>query len=664
MNAMNPFLLNRYEYEDKHLYFLLPEFMSILEGQKPVYLIGTRGTGKTTLLNALSYEERLTNDSLNTALDHEPFKKRFIGIYLKIVKELTSYFDELPESQEFKNDVFSIYLDLIVLRDLVKAINRLQVSKPKYNKAQFKYSSRDEETLARQILDSIPSLKYWCHGIQIAGLDGLYNLFSLMVETISRTVKHKLMVHELAEKLPAMQIGEVGRRITAILGKFCDKHSVKEGRWYFKVCIDEAEWLTKSQQELLNTQVRLSEWPFFLVISYQRIWDRVSDVTSTFGSRVTVSGDDRSLLNLDEERQRIEHKIFEGVAKVRIKEQLCGKASAYDLNKILGVLSINQLLEKVINESKKPKAAEWIDKATKLKATLFWSYKCGEQGNDTIDSGETGELPIHEAYQIEKLGLDHLLRMTPDDSTWVSRKTNREQIRARMVAAYLCICKELGRREVPYAFAIMVRQMSDSIVRDFLKQMSAIYEEVNLPLEKFLVTQLPVEAQTRALVKAAENKRDDISTCRVKNPEHVEKLVEGLGLLTESLQSDFNNKTALSSFERGRFVISFTPGDPMQDTIRKYINDGIDHGYFYLIEDREKSMKFRIHSSLAAYYKTSYRGAYNDIILKCTDIEEMINASDLTSVKQVAHKIWCRITIGKGRNQSLLFDNDERENEV
>ena len=57
--TFNPFQYIRYEYEQRHIYFLPPKILTRIEQQKPIYILGTRGTGKTTLLKALEWKERL-----------------------------------------------------------------------------------------------------------------------------------------------------------------------------------------------------------------------------------------------------------------------------------------------------------------------------------------------------------------------------------------------------------------------------------------------------------------------------------------------------------------------------------------------------------------------------------------------------------------------------
>lgn len=76
--AFSPFTLNRFEYEQTHLYYLPQPVFSVLQGIKPVFLIGSRGTGKTTLLQALSWNEQVSNETLCQTLGGDFFSRRYL----------------------------------------------------------------------------------------------------------------------------------------------------------------------------------------------------------------------------------------------------------------------------------------------------------------------------------------------------------------------------------------------------------------------------------------------------------------------------------------------------------------------------------------------------------------------------------------------------------
>ena len=63
----SPFTLHRFEHQQEQLisYLLL---VSLLEQPKSLFIIGSRGTGKTTLLQALNWREQLFNEALQRKL--------------------------------------------------------------------------------------------------------------------------------------------------------------------------------------------------------------------------------------------------------------------------------------------------------------------------------------------------------------------------------------------------------------------------------------------------------------------------------------------------------------------------------------------------------------------------------------------------------------------
>jgi len=127
----SPFQPTRFEYEGQHLYFLPKAVFDDLERPKPCYLIGSRGTGKTTLLKALSWNERLNNKSLKRQLGLVPFAKRCIGVYLKLPEYLFAAFDERlgKETMPLRAVIPALYLDAIALQLLIDAVAELITSK-------------------------------------------------------------------------------------------------------------------------------------------------------------------------------------------------------------------------------------------------------------------------------------------------------------------------------------------------------------------------------------------------------------------------------------------------------------------------------------------------------------------------------------------------------
>ena len=97
----SPFSLGRFEHDTRfrHAYFLPTDLYAKLATGVPTYLIGGRGTGKTTLLKAFEWRERLYNPFLQEALNGNAFADSIVGIYVKLseshLKSFQRWFEQL-----------------------------------------------------------------------------------------------------------------------------------------------------------------------------------------------------------------------------------------------------------------------------------------------------------------------------------------------------------------------------------------------------------------------------------------------------------------------------------------------------------------------------------------------------------------------------------------
>ena len=404
-----------------------------------------------------------------------------------------------------------------------------------------------------------------------------------MLETAA---KKKTDPHHIIEDYPIGHIGDFGRSIGTYFSDFMDNlDPASDHHWHFKVCFDEAECLSSFQRLVINSSVRLSKSHVFYVISYV---DSLVDITSTLIPNMTLQRADRELINLDLMTDDIFKNLAEGVSNVRIKK-LDASCSDFDIESILGKLDINSLLKGILNTSESITAKELLGKSIKLSRKPFYkTFECEDVESTATDSKESP--PIYQAYIIDSLGLK---LPSKSDPKWKDRAQKSREIRKKMVAAYLCICKELNK-DVRYAFAEMVLQMSDKCIRDFLLQVDAIYRETGLKLCEFITTKVSISKQDAAIRNASQSKKDSIGQSGVTAPLEITRIIDGLGQITATLQSGSRNK-ALSSSERGNFVINIKNND-----LDKYSNsfgsiqEACEAGFLKIIESSGRKWKFRV----------------------------------------------------------------------
>lgn len=256
MSSNSPFILDRFEYEKVHLYYLPPSIFKILQDTKPSYMIGSRGTGKTTLLHALNWREQIDNPNLRSQLPSEFRLRGYLGVYIRMPSSVAAAIDNWLASKpdDFRGTVFSLYVDLISIEAILSAIADL---------------------LARSVFTAAPTLEYQvCRGV-IDKFSHLYPLvgdpnrctFRLRENCIAQ--KRRLLeaysidrievsASQLTENFPIGQVGELARTLSQDLGSFCT-HGSGQGSepWHFKICIDETECLSTFHQRTINTAVRL-----------------------------------------------------------------------------------------------------------------------------------------------------------------------------------------------------------------------------------------------------------------------------------------------------------------------------------------------------------------------------------------------------------------------
>lgn len=634
----SPFSKGRYEYDSTPTFFLPKAFYSELEIDKPVYIVGSRGSGKTTLLKSLNWKERVYNDSLRVQLSDSPFKGLCIGTYVKLPKFQLGSFSKWLEDidDDLHGKILSLYLELIFLETVTQAVSELLA-----NNLLSIPSSYESECISKLISvcgDELPSTKH----DEVTSITSFYKFIKSSRSILENHALCRVKVNEVLKNFRINQVGVFGPKIAKHLAEFCNYDTKKhDGKWHFKVCVDEGECLTDYQQIVVNTIVRLAEWPLFPVFSYV---SRPKDITKTTMPGLTLQQADRNLVVLDSMKRQGFIELAEGVASVRCQEQLMDRKVKFNSTISLGSLDINGLLTKIINDSESPKAKELKKEAEDFK------IKTGKAYN---------KLPIYEAYLAKKLNLSVTILERDKE-----RNQQSQEYRKKMVAALLSICYDLNKQNIPYASADMVFGISDSCIRDFLSQIDNIFRERNWDLSKFLTVQTDFETQRKAIVNASNEKRDSIPESGVLRPIQIGRIVKGLAIITAKIQTNSTDNSHLRSTERGLFQLT----NDQTRNIEEYeqssnlIRDAADAGFLRIkLNDDNGIDTFRVHASLAPSYGFSYRGAYYKVPIALKDFELLKTAKEekLESIAlNIARKIY-------NENDDLpLFRSEEKNNEL
>ncbi len=638
-----PFSQARQEHEARRSYFL-PDTFADVEINRPIYLIGSRGTGKTTFLKALTWSERLENASLQRELltrDGQLFSGRYIGVYMKLPKSQMYVFDRWIEDSDrdvqLYSDFVGLHLSLSWSELMCEAVAELT------ERGMIEIAVDNEHAAVAEVCHEYqePAFVENLNPARVRTLRAASRGFREARRTLERRAKALRPVAEVVEEFPVERLASVAqfvaRRLVALLPD-------DPRPWSFKVCVDEAESMTDRQIRAMNSIVRTSEWPLMPVIA----WVSLGKWANTTDSSLTVGKPDVKDVPLDNLSDGDFRKFVEGVATVRVQESL-GERVPVDLNQILGPLDINGLLARIIGRSSAARGRQLLEAAEANRSHPYFA------------DSHSDAPPIYQTYLVQRLGLDV---PEPDKPGWQRRAQHSAEIRKKIVAAYLSICSEL--RTAPwYSSADMVVQMSDGCVRDFLWQMDELWEEQNLDMKRFLEQRISDERQDRALKRASEQKMARIAGLVLTEPRRAERLVDGLATLTANLQRPSkelaeSGAAHLRSPEPGYWLLPDTGGrdtafsEPDQDEppgIYRLVRDAAEAGYLRMESKPHARWRFRVHTSLAPTYGFSYRGAQYEVKLEIDDLLEFCEATNEANRKGVAAALYQRL---RGGDISLL----------
>jgi hypothetical protein len=612
----SPFSLGRFEHDSryKHAYFLPAKLLEKLASGVPTYLIGGRGTGKTTLLKAFEWRERLHNPFLRQALKDAPFSDGIIGIYAKVsehnLNTFQNWFSVMAPDQGAT--IFGLYLDLMWLEDFFIAVSELGKS------GELTWEVRSERAFMTALSNN--------HIGQRLGAkpDVSFLAFSRKIQDMRFAIRQAALVRQPSEeffkRFLTVNPGEVGQTVAVLFAEHATGSVLGGSSARIRVLLDEADALTEGQHQIVNTVIRLAKSPLSYIFSSIK---RFRDVTTTTIPNMSVQRDDCQVVPLEVPRQRAEFKkLAEGVAAVRLQKAGYSLTDPVDLFRWFGTSTINKILHEQLNESLSSDAKRLLAHAEQTGRLPYFGIggpiSPQEPDDDEEFADETAaepdwdsRWPIYQTHLIKRLKLE----VPPAEAPRHVRRQKYAEVRKRMVAAYLDICASLNLRP-RYTGAGMVISLADSSIRDFLLQLNELYLEAGGDLDRLTTGKLTIREQDAALRRASGQKISSLPQGVRLPHEKVVKYVDTFGFLTHDLQSGSEDSSHLLSNERGVFQMPKpAPGDGLEEA-REVIEECVVTGYFSAAESIDGLSTFRVHKILAPYYGFSYRGAYSAVHLK------------------------------------------------
>lgn len=639
----SPFSKDRFEHTASHVYYLPESIITNLEDTKPSYVIGSRGSGKTTLLKSLHWEERVKNDFLVEALGGDMFRGNFVAAYVKLPNVMVRALRKWLKTADDDNHaaIFGLYIDLIAVELLADAVGNL------VSDGYLILTPDREEKVVGGFFDLYSTI----FGVQNRPLT--FFDFRSAIRKHRRLLEHQARISSsvdlFLEESFVPEVGELSREFSKHLAEMRVKDGCNDVPLHFKVCMDEAECLDLRQQQVVNTLIRICEFPISYIVSYV---GTPLDSTTTVHEALSQQRADRHVVDLDLLKRQDFESLCNGVASSRVNAELGDKAEEFSTEKVLGRLDLNFLVEVIVAKSESEQAL-----------TMRRDAEAFLKSNWGIDRLGEAKLPYIESYVAKRLGLS-----LPDFAKeGAKRKQESAEFRKKIVAAYLSICHDLNVKKIPYAFDRMVFGISDRCVRDYLSQMHHIFVAAKMPLESFILGQIPVSVQESAIREASEEKRDSIPESGVLKPIQIGRFVRGLAELTALLQQGRKEDAEhLRSSERGLFEVNPLLGSCADDLeLCNLVLDAADSGFLRLTKEGKAISSFRVHSSLAPVYGFSYRGSYYPVTLERAFLRELVECATNESLSAAVLRVFSRHTQvrRKSDTQLLLFPDIDTKQE-
>lgn len=679
--TLNPFRPTRWEHQtDGRPLIWFTEEAEVLAAEKSTYVYGTRGTGKTTLLKGICWEDLCFNESLRIQRRLGDFGS--IGIYVRFPDHIAasmSFEDWASIFPGIANPDFEFYrfftlaVESICIERVADACHRLREI------GEISIEAPQEVQLVADFVAEYPALVAFSSTRPATFLElarALRAVVSRMNQACGRNTVATLVDH-LPSREPYQMLAYFAERAGMIVRLNTSRGSRPVG---FKFCLDDCEVLNPLQRKSLNSLIRLSRAPCSWVVSSV---GGGRDDSGTFIESQPLTDADRRVISLDGRDDAGFRQLCQSVVSLRLlfagsvsshtaftQEQV---ADFFNLERRLGRRDVNDIMGSLVRRSARPLAKTLEAGARHLLHLL--KQKPMRISNHSLE--QDGRLPLYEAYVLMlSRGREDSFKQTLDESD-ISKLDSyvdsfgqpgfQAWLRRKQRGALLHFATALGVRRIPFAGANIIVSISDGSIRDFLEIMGEVYEAfvsdhkwdpkdpANLARFANSGSQIATSTQTNGIYSASDTYFEGISHRSEIDTDVISRLIAGLGMYTSLLQTSPSDPKTLSTAERGVFFVDYTNTlrpEGLTDSA-KFVASAIRQaelaGYLRPVEvsrfqtaaldGQYRSIAFRLHRRFAPRFRFSFRGAYEGVSLSPNDLAALCSGGTNVTAKDWAEAL-------------------------
>lgn len=577
--------------------FTPPPYLGKLENNRPCFLVGGRGTGKTTTLRSLRFDaahaRSKTSESGAVAL-------AYFGIYIRINKNRVRAFSITELDVSTRQRAFAHYFNILTSIELCQLCSWLELQDP---------------TGPRVNLDTVAAT---------FGLTGISEARALQAALLSQLTELELYVNNGGRTSPPVMSAS-----DAPLKKFASVLSEAgylDGKLLF-CCIDEYENLAADQQSMLNAYIKHSEPPLSYKIGIRR--EGLKTHHTLDGGDQLSTPDDYSLVDIAEEgfdtfaqnvaNQRLASANQQGLRVPDRLSTFVPEMSFDEEASALGCSRIAALVGKAVLEA--PQEVQTWFESMPVTKTYFLQYWHESSGESIVE--------LAMGWIVDPAGWEMRLRNHGYASLfWLSKGRKGARIRKY------------------YAGVNTFLALASGNIRFFLE---LIDEAIQFQLETGwggeTALQLSPRAQTESARLVGKRRLGQLEGLSERGVE-IKRLVLAIGKIFFEFARDPIGRAP----EQNSFIVN---GDPSSCTkIKEILNDGVAHLAFEATpktkatsEAEMKDDEYRLHPIFCAFFEYSHRRKRRvtfqaSSLLKLSSkpshaLSEMMNSGDPTPTDEL-----------------------------